>query len=200
MKLTLKHSYLFIITLALGMTACNTSAAQPATEQSSQLPVVVEPTVSADTAPVQAPAGLNACTLLTKADAEAILGQPVKEPEFPIQGSETFIVDSCKYRVVDEASFDHTSLIVTVPASGDVQSAQIAFDTDKSTAEANFGAAPVDVPGLGDTAYWVGGTYGNQLGILKGNVHLILTADTQKGDTPPQPLIDLAQTILSRLP
>jgi hypothetical protein len=66
-------------------------------------------------------------------------------------------------------------------------------------AQAAYNATPVDVPGLGDTAYWVSGA-GNNLSIMKGNVNVTLSASTQKGDSPTQTLIDLAKVVLSRLP
>jgi hypothetical protein len=62
-----------------------------------------------------------------------------------------------------------------------------------------YGAAPVDVPELGDSAYWVGGS-GNNLSIMKGNVNMTLMAVNQKGDAPSEALIDLAKVVLSRLP
>ncbi|HTX90520.1 MAG TPA: hypothetical protein VMC09_04805 [Anaerolineales bacterium] len=142
---------------------------------------------------------IDACALLTKADAEQILGKPVEDPTHPVEGSETFNVFSCEYKMQGGTALDNASLIVTVPAAGDLQTAQIAFDTGKQQAQAAYNAAPVDVPGLGDTAYWVGGA-GNNLSILKGDINVTLSASTQKGDAPAQAILDLAKTVLSRLP
>ncbi len=36
--------------------------------------------------------------------------------------------------------------------------------------------------------------------IMKGNVNVTLSASTQKGDAPSQALLDLAKTVLGRLP
>jgi len=194
------HILTLFVTLTLfGAAACNAPVATPA-EVGEQRPAVSETDADVPSAqPDGGSAGLDACLLLTKADAEAILGQPVSEPERPVEGSATFDVSSCKYKVQGESAYENVFLIVTVPVNGDLQSAQIAFDTDKNSSKDMLGADPVDVPGLGDTAYWVAG-YGNQLSILKGNVHVILSATNQTGESAPQPILDLANVILGRLP
>ncbi len=118
-------------------------------------------------ASAQAPAAaskFDACKLLTKADAEQILGEPVDSPTNPMQGDATYSVDSCEYKVTGGTALDNATLVVTVPASGDPARAQAVFNSGKQQAQAMYNAAPVDVPGLGDAAYWVGGA-GNNLSI-----------------------------------
>lgn len=185
-------SLLFIMPLALS--ACGAPATPTVEADQPQVPATE---VESDSTSVES-TGLDACALLTKADAEAILGQPVMEPEHPIQGSATFNVSNCKYQVQGDA-LDNVTLIVTVPVNGDVESAKNAFETDKAASSEMLGAEPVEVTGLGDSAYWVAG-YGNQIAVFKGNTHLILSATNQTGETAPQPVVDLASIILSRLP
>jgi hypothetical protein len=142
---------------------------------------------------------IDACALLTKADAEKILGQPVKDAEHPIEGSETFLVTSCSYHVQGGTAMDRAVLIATIPQTPDATTAQTAFDTGKKGAQANYNAAPVDVPGLGDAAYWVGGA-GNNLFILQGEANLTLSASSQQGDAPSPAIVELGKVVLGRLP
>jgi hypothetical protein len=145
-----------------------------------------------------APGGLDPCTLLTKADAESILGKPVMDATHPITADATFEVRSCEYRVTGGTALDNATLIYTVSSEGDAATAKTAFDTGKKDAQKSWNAAPVDVPGLGDEAYWVGGA-GNNVSVLKGPIYITLSASTYKGDSPPAAIITLAKTVLSRL-
>jgi hypothetical protein len=151
-------------------------------------------------APTLPPASvaIDACSLLTKADAELILGSPVDNPTQPVQGSETFNVYSCEYYVTGGTPLDNATLIVTVPSNGDLGTALAAFTAGKDQAQTMYNAAPLDVPGLGDAAYWVAGA-GNNLTILKGDVYINLSASTQKGDAPSQALLDLAKVVIGRM-
>lgn len=165
------------------------STGQATTQPSSLPPTAQSPSITK----------IDACVLLTKADAEQILGNPVKEPTHPVQGNETFSVDSCEYQMVGGTALDNATLIVTIPSNGNLTSAQTAFTTGKEQVQAAYNAAPSDVPGLGDTAYWVGGS-GNNLSFLKGNINITLSVSTQKGDAPSQEILDLAKVVLGRLP
>ena len=193
------HAILFILLLALADCAGSKPAAQP---QVTQTPAATQPSVQATAQPpAQAPvsAAIDACSLLTKADAEQILGKPVDDPTHPVTGNEIFIVDSCDYKVTGGTPLDNATLIVTVPSGGDLATAQTAFNTGKQQAQAAYGSAPADVPGVGDSAYWVSGS-GNNLSILKGDMNITLSVSTQKGDSASQAILDLAKVVLGRLP
>ena len=166
-----------------------------------QAPLLDEEDTPTPKASAQAPAAskFDACSILTKADAEQILGEPVDSPTSPQMGSETFSVDSCAYQVTGGTALDRATLILTVPANGDLARAQAVFNTGKQQAQSLYNSAPVDVSGLGDAAYWVGGA-GNNLSILKGDIYISLSASTQKGDSPSQALLGLAKVVLGRLP
>jgi hypothetical protein len=113
--------------------------------------------------------------------------------------TETYIVDSCEYRVTGGTAAQNITLTLEVPADGDMAAVRAAFDTGKQQAQAAFNAAPLDIPGLGDAAYWVGSS-GNTLLVLKGSVTFTLSAYTVKGNTPNQLLLEQAKTVLGRLP
>jgi hypothetical protein len=146
-----------------------------------------------------APAGVDPCTLLTTADAESILGKSVGEGSHPIKASATFELSSCEYKIVNGTPLENTTLIYTYASGGDATLAKTAFDTGRGQAKASWNADPVNVPGLGDEAYWVAGA-GNNISILKGAVYITLSASTNKGDTPPAAILALAKVVISRLP
>ena len=198
MKNSIRIYVLFVFILMLATLACNGTSTVPSNENGGEQPSTGSDTTPGDSSPAVS-TGIDACALFTKADAEAILGQAVIDADPPVQGSATFNVTSCKFKLADPSVFESASLIVTVPVNGDLEAAKTAFNIDRTTSLEMLGAEAVDVPGLGDEAFWVGG-YGNSLAILKGNVHLIISVTTQKGETAPQLVIDLANTILSRLP
>ena len=177
-KVILIANPLVLIILLLSLAGCGSStpAVQPFGQTS------VQPSMLAL---VLAPAGvkIDACTLLTKADAEQIPGKAVDDPTHSVTGSKTFSVDSCEYKVTVGTALDTASLIVTVPSNGDLARAQAVFTSGKQQVQTAYNAVPVDVVGLGDAAYWVTET-GNNLSILKGIVNVTLIASTQKGEAP----------------
>jgi len=173
------HALILVLgILLLSLTACGSST--PATPQPS--------------------AGLNvdACMLLTKIDAEQILAKPVDAPTHPVQGTTTYYVDSCEYRVTGGTPRDKATLTLIVAADGDPSTAQKSFNLSKQMAQATYDLAPLDVPGLGDTAFWIGGS-GRTLSVMKGVATFTLSASTQQGDAPGRDLIDLAKAVLGRL-
>ncbi len=139
------------------------------------------------------------CTLLTRADAEKILGKTVKDPDHPVTGSQNFEVNSCAYHAQDGMATDAATLITMAPASGGAVFAKTSFENDKKLTQSNYSADPVDVPDLADEAYWVGGS-GNVLYMLKGDLQVTLMVGGQQGSTPPSALVDLGKLVISRLP
>jgi len=182
----------FVSIVFLGACSGTSAASTPPAEVAATQP-------PADTSNSAQPGGIDACTVLTRADAESILGGSVKDPEHPVDGAATFIVTSCTYHLQDTASNDRVSLIISVAANGSAQTAQVAFTEDQNTSSELWGATGVDIPGLGDAAMWVGGS-GNYISLVRGYIYITLRSTNYQGNTPAQPLIDLAQVIVSRLP
>ena len=187
--LVLKKSFLPVITLMLvilllALAGCGSPTATVAQSSAGQSPAV---------------ARIDACSLLTKADAEQVLGKAVDEPTHPIQSEETFLVDSCEYRMTGATAKEHAILTIVAPANGDLETALKTFATGKQGAQAAYPSTLPDLPGLGDSAYWVGGE-GNSLMMMKGIMTVSLSVSTQKGEAPSQAMLDLGKLVLGRLP
>jgi hypothetical protein len=140
---------------------------------------------------------IDACQLITKADAEAALGETVKAPENPITGEGIAVVTSCKYTVAAAPSVNNVSLIVrrldTAAAS------RKDFEQLKQDTVTKLNVTPEDVAGIGDGAIWIGGIY-NQLSVLHGKVQLLISVMGPQGATPDAAAKTLAAKALSRLP
>jgi hypothetical protein len=139
---------------------------------------------------------IDACQLITKADAEAALGEAVKAPENPITGEGLAAVTSCKYTVASAPSVNNVSLIVRRLDSADAAKAD--FDQLKKDMEPKLNVTPNDVPGLGDAAFWSGGAV-NQLAVLKGKVQLLIYVRGPQGISPEATAQALATKALGRL-
>lgn len=138
---------------------------------------------------------IDACKLITQADAEAVLGGVVKAPEVPMSGEGVAVVTSCKYTVAAAPSVDNVTLIVRRLDGTDA--AKNDFDQMKKDTATQLGVTPEDVSGIGDSAFWAGGAV-NELAVLKGKAELLILV---KGPAAVQDAArGLADKALSRLP
>ncbi|MDQ1358819.1 MAG: hypothetical protein QOG44_3192 [Acidimicrobiaceae bacterium] len=112
----------------------------------------------------------DACAVVDTALASAAFGQPAGPPNF--------VLDSCVY---DDGTHE---LIVVVYRSN----ARALFDAGRSS-------QALDVPGIGDGAYYVDG----RLRVLKGNSLLLVTLGPIPASTPNPKLVALAGTAAGRL-
>ena len=136
---------------------------------------------------------LDACALLTKADAESLLGGSVKEPTTTRNENGGTVVSQCHYS--NEAGDKQVGLLARqAPTSAEAK--QI-FGTARSASKGLSGTDPQTVSGLGDDAYWTDGNL-NQLNVLKDEVWLIITTRQGKGDRLAASK-DAANKILSHL-
>lgn len=141
------------------------------------------------------PSAIDSCALITAADAQAVLGGPVKAPEKPVEGEGVAVVTSCAYR--SEASgLNHVTLIARRLDTS--SSARSDFDQLKRDMEPQLNVTPSDVAGLGDGAFWAGGSV-NQLAVLKGNAELLIMVNGSQGATPEAAARSLAEKALGRL-
>jgi len=140
---------------------------------------------------------IDACKLITAADAEATLGGAVKPPESPVSGEGLAVVTSCKYAIAAAPSVNNVTLIVRKLDT--VSTAQQDFDQMKKDMVTQLNVTPRYVDGLGDAAFWSGGAV-NQLAVLKGKVQLLVMVSGAQGAAPDVAAEALADKALSRLP
>ena len=122
---------------------------------------------------------VDACTLFTAADAQAVLAEEevVEMSSFLSEGQKTKDPSQCGYN----AGSDPSKVVrIEVRRAASPEAVQSAFDSTRSLLS---GSAPQDVPGLGDGAFWVGGTL-EQLHVRKGAAQLIVTSQPGEGKDP----------------
>ena len=137
---------------------------------------------------------VDACALFTAADAQAVLAEPevVEMTSFLSEAQGKKDPSHCGYNAGSDPS-KIVRLEVRQAASADA--ARGAFDSTRSLLA---GSAPQDVPGLGDGAFWVGGTL-SQLHVRKGATQLIITSQPGEGKDPLGIAKAIAGKALSRL-
>jgi hypothetical protein len=155
-KMILLASLLFIVTALDGCSApahtSTTSDEHPATTSSK----------------------LDACLLLTKSDAESLMGEAAGAPTSS-QVGET--VSRCGY--ISNSGGRRVSVLAR-RASSRVEAAQI-FQKAQNESKGLSGSDPQMVSGFGDAAFWAGGTL-KQLNVLKGEMWLIISSNLGGGN------------------
>jgi hypothetical protein len=155
---------------------------------------------------LQSAGKLDACLIFTKADAEALLGQPVKDGRHGIMESDgsggTAIMSQCVYHTVADYGKSADLVIRKSPSSEKVSAS---IDTVRKTLKEMATAEPQNISGVGDTAFWApigqGAFHSIQLSVFRGtSIYLIISV---KG-FPDQQALEKAKTIaqktLSQLP
>jgi hypothetical protein len=123
------------------------------------------------------PAGMKtvanyACELLSEDDARELLGGPVKPALTSMHADIGLVASRCAYL----SETGSPIRVVTLLANRWQQAAgaRQAFERAHVLAQTVSGQAPVNVPDLGERAYWAGGTV-NQLNVLDGDTWLVVT-------------------------
>jgi hypothetical protein len=130
-------------------------------------------------APTGAPATANhACELLTGDDAEQLLGGAVKPPVISLTADIGVVSSRCGYI---SASTTPVKVVILLARkyqqSADTRSA---YERAHAISQTVSGQVPETVPGLGDRAYWAGGTV-NQLNVLAGDTWLVISGTSGPG-------------------
>ena len=144
-------------------------------------------TTSAPSNPIQNKK-YDGCVLFTKADAEAVLGMKANDPLHSGAATEdqATIVSSCSYATSGEMPSDVKVASLLVRKAIDSVEAMRVYDEARAQSKGLSGVDPVDVQGLGDRAYWAGGSL-TQLNVLKGDAWLIVNIqDTKSTDLQKQ--------------
>ena len=137
---------------------------------------------------------LDACGLLTKADAESLLGGSVKEPTTTRNENGGTVVSQCHY---SNAAGDKQVGLLARQSPTTAEAKQV-FGNARRAAKDLSGADPQTISGLGDDAYWTGGNL-SQLNVLKDDSWFIVTARQGKADRLAASR-EAADKILSHMP
>lgn len=136
-----------------------------------------------------------ACKLLTRDDAEALLGGPVQEP--PVTGSTADIgVESWRCGYISVAQKPAKVVTLLDQHWQDPAAARKAYEHAHAISQSISGQMPENVPGLGDRAYWAGGSV-NQLHVLAGSDWLVISVTAAPGFDQLGPAKQAAARILA---
>lgn len=142
----------------------------------------------------------DSCVLFTKADAEAVLGMKVNEPLHSGAATEdqATIVSSCSYATNGELPTDVKVASMLIRKAADSVEAMRVYDEARAQSKGLSGVDPVDVQGLGDRAYWAGGSL-TQLNVLKGDAWFIVNIQDTKSNTLQQQATEAVRRALDKM-
>lgn len=137
---------------------------------------------------------LDACSLLTKADVESFLGEPVGAPATTHTEAMGNTVTQCRYSA--PSGNKRVGLLLRQAPTTD-EAAKI-FRQARDTSKELSGTEPQVIDGLGESAYWTGGNL-KQLNVLKGDAWLIITASPGNGTDPLEASKNVSRKVLGRM-
>jgi len=185
---------LALSTLLFGLAACGgddesgappAATVRPAAEgvATEEPDTVAEPQATEVPDEEEASSSLDACALVTREEAEAVLGASVGEPA----REDTPPIAACTYETPD---FDSVSVsVLTYDDSAQAEEGfQIAIDINDFP----------EVPGIGDRAYDARPAFG--LTVLKGRYELEVDVSLEGDEAEFEAAKDLAATAVERLP
>ncbi|HEX3036303.1 MAG TPA: hypothetical protein VHT73_14490 [Thermodesulfobacteriota bacterium] len=149
---------------------------------------------------VSAEKKIDSCSLVTKAEAESVLGGPVGEPERrEFGGGEGQGFNStCTYSTKSEYAIKSATIMVT-KGFGKVSPEEFAKDFEEGMKE-NMGmeVSLQPISGIGDSAYVY--EEGRQVIVLKDGYQLYITSDSAKENHSAEAAKTLAKKAADRLP
>jgi hypothetical protein len=159
---------------------------------------------------------IEVCSLITKAEIEAVQGSPVTETKSSDRAQDGLISSQCFYNTKEfnrsinlvlthvdprnEAGRNPRDLWKDMFArySEDEEERERAEKKEKARggeAEEHEGAPPTRITGLGEEAFWVGSRVGGALYVLKKNAFLFLSIG---GPDPQEAKIDKVKTLAKK--
>jgi hypothetical protein len=153
----------------------------------------------------------DVCRMITIEEIGAIQGSPIKEPKASTRSENGFRVSQCFYTAAEFSKSVNLAVIQKDPDNSARQSPKDfwkeKFDPyqneepkTKTGDEKEQGAAPKEIEGLGDDAYWVSNRFGGVLYVLKGDAFISISlGGTDDEETKLKKLKALAQKALQRL-
>jgi len=162
---------------------------------------------------------LDPCALLSSSEVERVQGQSVVDKKYSQQSGASFSLRTCLYRT--SAFTESISVALAVPNPGQGHEGPREFwmkhfrevsaspngkltdnrapDTKKEE-ESEAGTKPVEVPGLGDQAYWIANPHVGTLYVLQDNCFLRISLGGKDSDeVRSSKAKDLARAALVRL-
>jgi hypothetical protein len=139
---------------------------------------------------------LDACTLFTYEDAQAIAGETLAAMSSTLDDARGRDPGQCIYNSGTLAEPRILSLLIRQHRSAD--RAKSFQKSSRSSLRAMSGAEVQDIPGLGDGALWVGGRI-QQLHVVKGDRQFVITVQSPDGTDQLPKARQIAQKVLGRL-
>jgi hypothetical protein len=180
------HPALLLIAVVLVLSAACRGEREPAPARA---------TATAASGREAAPPQVKACSLFTKAEIEAVMGRPVRDPSEETEAN----LSTCSFGDPGSPLVSGRSLTKTVALSV-VSGDESYFEGPVAQTAALFEMAAKnagemqEVSGLGDEAHWAGST----LRVLRGAYMLEVEVDA--GDSSRKIAEQLARTAIDRLP
>jgi len=145
----------------------------------------------------------DACQLLTKAEVEAVLGGTVKDPLRNVSQTADgkITVSDCTYSqplppgTTDIRKIGTIGLLVR-KATNQTEANKVFADA-MAQSKGLSGVEPVKVNGVGDQAYWAGGSL-TQMNVLKGDAWYIVNVRIPSGDEQAKALA-VAKLIIGKI-
>lgn len=141
----------------------------------------------------------DSCVLFTKVDAEAVLGTRVNDPLHSGAATEdqSTVVSSCSFATNAELPSDVKVVSLLIRKAKDPVEALRVYDEARAQSSGLSGVEPVDVPNLGERAYWAGGNL-TQLNVLKGEAWFIINVQDTKSRNVQQQAVEAARRALDK--
>jgi hypothetical protein len=142
------------------------------------------------------PLKVDACTLFTEQDAREVAGDTIAAMASTLDEAVGRDPGQCIYNSGTLEQPRILSLLIRQFPTR--ESAKRVHENSPSTLASMSGGQVQDVPGLGEGALWVGGRL-QQLHVLRGAVHLVITVQSPDGTDQLKPARAIAEKALARL-
>ncbi|HEV2844415.1 MAG TPA: hypothetical protein VG477_06195 [Thermoanaerobaculia bacterium] len=150
---------------------------------------------TAQTGEAKAPP-LDACTLFTYEDAEAIAGEALAAMSSTLDDARGRDPGQCIY---NSGTLEQTRILsLFIRHHRTAQTAKRFLESSRSSLGSMAGGNVQDAPGLGDAALWVGGRI-QQLHIIKGDRQFIITVQSPDGTDQLPKARQVAEKVLGRV-
>ncbi|HSK77250.1 MAG TPA: hypothetical protein VLQ45_12410 [Thermoanaerobaculia bacterium] len=148
--------------------------------------------------PAETPAAaqIDACTLFTWEDAQAIANEAVGAMSSTLDDARGRDPGQCVYNA---GTLDQPRILsLLLRQFPSAASAQRVLASSRSTFDSMSGGKVQEVPGLGDGALWVGGRI-QQLHVVRGSTQLVITAQSPDGTDQLAVARQIADRAIARL-